>query len=104
MDYLVRWQISVNRLLLSWLPMMTAPDRTPSLTEPVEENSAGVHMSFFEHLDELRVRLIRVVLVLVVALIVASIFTEDVLLYLAEPCSCDLKLLKPTDSVVMYFR
>jgi sec-independent protein translocase protein TatC len=61
-------------------------------------------MSFFEHLDELRSRLIKVLLVLIVALLASAVVTEPVLKYLAEPCQCSLVLLKPTDSVVMYFR
>lgn len=67
-------------------------------------DGAGAQMGFFDHLDELRNRLLRVILVLIVALIVSSIFVEPLLKYLIGPCSCELRLLKPTDSVVMYFR
>lgn len=71
--------------------------------QPLPEGEAAA-MDFFEHLDELRTRLFRVLLLLVVVLLGAAVFVEPLLEYLIKPCQCELVLLKPTDSVVMYFR
>jgi sec-independent protein translocase protein TatC len=66
-------------------------------TPPAIEESAV--MGFFEHIEELRDRLLRVL-----ALIGSAFFVEPLLDYLIVPCDCTLVLLKPTDGVVMYFR
>jgi sec-independent protein translocase protein TatC len=68
------------------------------------EDGSGATMGFFEHIEELRSRLVRVLMVLVAALLVSAVFVEPLLKYLIVPCDCELVLLKPTDGVVMYFR
>lgn len=76
-----------------------------SSVEPYDpEEAHELRMGFFEHLDEFRNRLIKVLIVLVIALIGTGIFAEPLLDYLIVPCQCKLVLLKPTDGVVMYFR
>lgn len=75
---------------------------SPNNTD-LNPNNAG-EMGFFEHLDELRWRLVRVLGVLIVMLIASTVVVEPLLQYLITPCDCELVLLKPTDSVVMYFR
>ncbi|NJL92868.1 MAG: preprotein translocase subunit TatC [Anaerolineae bacterium] len=81
------------------------PGRAPEPHPPLNaQDGFGAQMGFFEHLDELRMRLIRVLLVLIVALVAATAFAEPLLNYLITPCGCELVLLRPTDSVVMYFR
>lgn len=61
-------------------------------------------MGFFEHFNELRVRLFRALLALIVTTILSSIFTGHIIEYLAQPYRGDLIILNPTGSVVMYFR
>lgn len=80
----------------------------PSLREPtpprLTQDGTGAQMGFFEHLEELRVRLMRVLAVLILVMLASSVFVEPLLKYLIVPCDCELVLLKPTDSVVMFFR
>ncbi|KAB2902777.1 MAG: twin-arginine translocase subunit TatC [Anaerolineae bacterium] len=68
------------------------------------DDGTGAQMGFFDHLDELRSRLIRVFVLLILMLIAASFFVSPLLEYLIVPCDCKLTTLKPTDSVVVYFR
>ncbi len=79
---------------------------TPSSLEapPKLDDGMGGEMSFFDHLDELRSRLFKVLVALALALGVSILYVEPLLKYLIVPCECELVLLKPTDSVVMYFR
>jgi len=70
----------------------------------------GAQMGFFDHLGELRDRMLRVVIFLVIALIAMSFFTEPLLIYLLSPCEapegavCQLQVLSPTGTIVAYFR
>lgn len=77
-----------------------ADSQLPLLTETGD----GAEMGFFDHLEELRSRLLRVILSLIVALLIATALTGPILKYLIVPCDCELALLRPTDSVVVYFR
>lgn len=71
---------------------------------PSEQDAAPGAMGFFEHFNELRQRLFKAVLALVLATVATSVFTPTILKYLAEPYDGDLVILTPTGSVVMYFR
>src|SRR5262245_48550024 len=78
---------------------------TPSLPSPLlTEDGAGATMGFFDHLDELRSRLVKVLIALLIALLGSAFFVRPLLEYLIVPCDCELVLLKPTDGIVMYFR
>jgi sec-independent protein translocase protein TatC len=68
------------------------------------EDGSGAEMGFFDHLGELRSRLSKILVALVISLIGSSFFVERLLKYLIVPCNCELVLLRPTDGVVMYFR
>lgn len=80
--------------------------------EPQEiEDGHELRMGFFEHLDELRHRLTRAVLSLVVGTVVGVFFTDRVLMLLQEPyCripsvnSCELIILDPTGNILIYFK
>jgi sec-independent protein translocase protein TatC len=64
-------------------------------------------MGFLDHLAELRDRLIRAVLGLVVATVISSVFADRLLIYLTTPVQRDdfqLQTLGPTEGVVIYFR
>lgn len=82
--------------------MSSLPSVPPS--QRFTEDGSGASMGFFDHLDELRSRLIKVMLALVLALLGSAFFVKPLLEYLIVPCDCELILLKPTDGVVMYFR
>ncbi len=80
--------------------------------EPQEiEEGHELRMGFFEHLDELRQRLTRAVLSLVVGTVVGVFFTDRALMLLQEPyCqipdinSCELVILDPTGNILIYFK
>ncbi|HLA43639.1 MAG TPA: twin-arginine translocase subunit TatC [Aggregatilineales bacterium] len=86
--------------------MATTPTirKQPPPPKRFEEDGSGGQMSLMEHLEELRTRLFRIIILLVVALLASTVFVQPLLKYLIGPCDCELILLKPTDSVVMYFR
>lgn len=77
----------------------------PSLEQ--ETPRLSHEMSIWDHLDELRSRLLRAVTSVVIAFLVVLIFTEDIIRYLAKPYTDNggtLLNLEPTGTVVMYFR
>ena len=61
-------------------------------------------MSFFEHLEELRVRLFRAVLAVGIGMLVSVVITDPVLNYLKGPYGGNLIILDPVDSIVVFFR
>jgi sec-independent protein translocase protein TatC len=61
-------------------------------------------MSFWDHLSELRNRLIRIFIGLVIAAGISLIFTEPLLRVLIRPYGQALKVIGPTESVSIYLR
>ena len=79
------------------------PSSSPDAPQPLPPGT----MSIWEHLEELRSRLLRSVIILVIAFCVSIIFTSDIISYLAKPYTDlggRLQNLEPTGSIVMYFR
>jgi sec-independent protein translocase protein TatC len=64
----------------------------------------GKAMSFFDHLDELRVRLFRVVLAVAVGMLISVVVTDPVLNYLKGAYGEKLLIIDPVDSIVVFFR
>ncbi|WP_119071933.1 twin-arginine translocase subunit TatC [Aggregatilinea lenta] len=60
--------------------------------------------TLMEHLNELRIRLFRAIAALVIGVLASAVFTSSILKYLITPYGSELKVLGPTESVVMYFR
>lgn len=60
--------------------------------------------SIWDHLNELRIRLFRSLIALVIGVLAAAIFTDRLLKYLIQPYGTELQVLGPTESVVIYFR
>lgn len=87
------------------------PPAPPTDPDPVDDGHA-LRMGFFEHLDELRKRLVRSVIMLVIGTVFGFFVAGaafDVLrapyCQLVElPEDCQLVVLGPTESVVAYFR
>lgn len=73
------------------------------MDEP-EEDDGGPRMGFFEHLDELRRRLFRALIALIIGTVIGLAFATPVLEYLVSPYGERLQTLGPTESVVSYFR
>jgi len=60
--------------------------------------------TLLEHLNELRIRLFRAILALVMGVLFSAVFTDEILKYLITPYGTELQVLGPTESVVIYFR
>ncbi len=91
------------------LPKLRLPRRSrPSLPppEPVEEipEGEGARMGFFEHLEELRSRLFKAVVALIIGTAVGIAVATPVLEFLIAPYGNRLQTLGPTEGVVAYFR
>jgi sec-independent protein translocase protein TatC len=69
--------------------------------EPPEE---GKVMGFFEHLDELRLRVTRSVMAIAIGMLFAVLFTNQVIAYMKSSYGERLVILGPADSVVIFFR
>jgi sec-independent protein translocase protein TatC len=67
------------------------------------ERLAG-QMSLLGHLEELRDRMVKSALAVLVATIVTSIFTPQILQFLIEPYGSRLQVLSPTEGIAVYFR
>jgi sec-independent protein translocase protein TatC len=68
------------------------------------EEADGARMGLFEHLDELRKRVTRAALALVVGVIIAAPLTGPALEILNSPYGRPFQAIGPTDSVVNFFR
>jgi sec-independent protein translocase protein TatC len=88
------------------------PPKNPN-REPEEEHPNGKQMSFFEHLEELRLRLLRSIYALIVAVGVCFYFSDDIYGFLARPVTDTLRslnlpakltYLNPTDPFNLYIK
>ncbi len=79
------------------------PPQTDTQPEAPSESEGGV-MGFFDHIEELRKRLIRALLSVLVALAFAIFFTNPVIAFMKQSYGERLLLLDPTDSIVVFFR
>lgn len=91
------------------VPRLRMPGRgTPPEPEAVEEelynDGEGARMSFWEHLEELRQRLFRTMIALVIGTIIGIFLAEPVLLFLQRPYGVEFIVLGPTGGIVAYFR
>jgi sec-independent protein translocase protein TatC len=77
-------------------------NQLPPGTEPPEEEEKV--MTFFEHIDELRGRVLRALIAVGLGMCVSVLFTNNVIQYLSASYGQKLALLEPTDSVVTFFR
>ena len=75
------------------------PAETPN-PEPEDEPTSGKQMSFLEHLEELRQRLVRSVISLAVGFGVCFYFHEEIYGYLARPLTDTLRSLHMADKLV----
>jgi sec-independent protein translocase protein TatC len=81
--------------------------KNPPPPEPLEaevDNGEGARMSFWEHLEELRQRLFKAVLALVLGTVVGILIATPVIQYLQYPYGKPFIVLGPTGGVVAYFR
>ncbi len=74
-----------------------------SSIDETTERLAG-QMSLLEHLEEVRDRLVKSAIVVLVCTVIASIFTPLILEILIEPYGQKLQVLGPTEGISIYFR
>jgi len=74
----------------AWTALVGDQDETPQ--------------TLLDHLNELRIRLFRGLIALVVGVLLSAVFTDRLLKYLIKPYGTELQVLGPTESVVIYFR
>jgi sec-independent protein translocase protein TatC len=70
----------------------------------LRDDADDTPLTLFEHLNELRRRLFRSIIALVIGVLASAFFTGEILRYLIRPYGEELQVLGPTESVVMYFR
>jgi sec-independent protein translocase protein TatC len=78
-------------------------------TMPTQDFDGGKPMTLLEHLQELRGRLIWCGIGLIIAVLISSIFTNQVMLFLLEPAKAEAPQLKliftaPMENVATYFK
>lgn len=71
---------------------------------PEPEDGEGAVMGFFEHIEELRTRLFRATLAIVVGLGLSFFFTSPVLEYMKDTYGGKLLITKPIDPIIVFFR
>lgn len=74
----------------------------PQLPEP--QDGEGKVMGFFEHLDELRARLIRAFVAIGIGMVISLFFTNNVIEYMKASYGQRLLVLNPTDSVTVFLK
>lgn len=80
------------------------PSQTPNLPPEHDEEEGGKVMGFFDHVDELRRRLVRVVFAVVIGMLASLVFTNTVIEYMKAAYGERLAILGPADSVIIFFR
>jgi sec-independent protein translocase protein TatC len=75
------------------------PTKNPN-NDPEQEPLEGRQMSFFEHLEELRQRLLRAILGLLIATGICFYFSDDIYGWLAKPLTDTLRSLNLPDKLV----
>ncbi len=91
-------------------PKVTPPPSkqtpVPAAPQPVAEpeDGEGARMGFFDHLDELRQRLFKASLALVIGTVIGVVVAEPVLKFLVQPYGQQLVFTDPTGAIVQYFR
>ena len=80
------------------------PKAPPPPADEPEADESELRMGIFEHLNELRGRVVKAALALVVGTVIGIAFAGPVLAYLIAPYGERLAALGPTEPVVAYFR
>jgi sec-independent protein translocase protein TatC len=84
--------------------MATRLIKPPETETRPEIEEGGPVMSFFEHIEELRKRLMNAVLALAIGMAISFVFANPVLKILEGTYGEKLVLLGPTDSITIFFR
>mgnify|MGYP002713096054 CR=1 FL=1 len=74
------------------------------MIDPTAPDGHQLRMGFFEHLEELRQRLFRMISALIVGVVIGAFLTDPLLQYLIEPYADRLLATSPTEPIVAFFR
>ena len=66
--------------------------------------SGGTSMSILAHLRELRTRLLKAAVALIISSLLTSVFAGEIIEFLIRPYGNKLQTLGPTENVITYFR
>lgn len=89
----------------SFTPPRNPPPPTVTSADALQpDDGHELQMGLFDHLNELRIRLFRAALALVLATLISFLFASNVLEYFKQPYPEKFIALGPTDAVVAYFR
>lgn len=81
------------------------PPETDLSTEVVETHDGEAKvMGFFEHIDELRMRILRSVIAVGIGMVFSLFFTNNLIEYLIAPYGQRLQVLNPTGTVTIFIR
>jgi sec-independent protein translocase protein TatC len=81
------------------------PDvKRPTQSDSPQTDGQGAVMGFFEHLEELRMRLFRALLGLAIGVIVSIVIANPVIAYLATSSTIQLQAISPTETITVFFR
>ncbi|MHB8626354.1 MAG: twin-arginine translocase subunit TatC [Aggregatilineales bacterium] len=69
-----------------------------------QPDGQGAVMGFFEHIEELRMRLFRAILGLAVGIIISVVIANPVIAYLAASSGITLQAISPTETITVFFR
>lgn len=75
-----------------------------SLANVEEPNNLGEQMSLMEHLEELRSRLVKSSIAVLICTVVSLMFTSTILQILIQPYGQKIIAIEPTEAIVVYFR
>jgi sec-independent protein translocase protein TatC len=75
------------------------PEKSPN-QDPEQDELGGKQMSFFEHLEELRQRILRSILGLLIATGICFYFSDNIYAWLARPLTQTLKALGQPDKLI----
>ena len=82
----------------------TQPPQTSLPPGPTPEEENELRMSLLEHLEELRNRLFKAALGLVIGTSIGAVFAGQIFEYLLQPYGRQVQVLDPTGTVTNYFR
>jgi len=86
------------------LRRIVPPALRPAPNLDSHADGQGAVMGFFEHLEELRMRLFRALLGLAVGIVISVVIANPVIAYLATSSGIQLQAISPTETITVFFR
>jgi len=84
--------------------MSLAPSSEKSVKPPAKKKVEPNGMTLLDHFDELRDRLIRSFIAVIIATLFAAAFTDQILKFILVPYGESVTILGPTEGVSVFFR